>query len=73
MLYHSTLPPTDVVEAFATACLRIGYKIESRVPLVPPSSPEERYVKCDGKSEAWVTARPREGGSGVTIVAFEPF
>jgi hypothetical protein len=73
VLYHSTLSPTDVVEAFAAACVRIGYKIESRTPLVPPSSPEERYVKCDGKSEAWVTAEPREGGSSVGVVAMEPF
>jgi len=71
--YHSSLSPTDVVEAFAAACVRIGYTIESREPLVPPSSPEERYVKCDGKSEAWVTAAPISSGSRVSVIAFEPF
>jgi hypothetical protein len=72
VLYHSTLAPTDVIEAFAAACVRHGYKVESRTPLVPPSSPDERYVKCDGKSEAWVTAEPIPGGSRVNVVAFEP-
>jgi hypothetical protein len=73
VLYHSSLSPTDVAEAFAAACERHGYKIEGRMPLVPPSSPDERYVKCAGKSEAWVTAVPRPGGSRVGVVAFEPF
>jgi hypothetical protein len=73
VLYHSSLSPTDVAEAFAAACERHGYKIEGRMPLVPPSGPDERYVKCAGKSEAWVTAVPRPGGSRVGVVAFEPF
>lgn len=70
--YLSSLSPSEVVEAFAAACVRHGFKIESRTPLVPPSSPEERYVKCEGTSEAWVTAVPAPGGSRVSMLAFEP-
>ncbi len=67
--YRSARSPAEIIAHYEHTCDLARLAIVDRKSLVPPSHPDELFVKCDGKAgEVWVTATPSAAGSGVTVL-----